>query len=416
MSLPSRIVSRPVIAVLVAVVLLAGAALLFTRSSGRTTATGVFDRVVGLYTGDEVRVLGVPVGTVASITNKTDGVHVTVEYDHDVQVPAGAKMAVIAPTLVAERYVQLTPAYTGGPTMADGTVIPKTRTAVPVEWDQIKQQLDRAVTDLGPGGQGDLTGPLGHALDTTAANLDGNGQAMADTIRGLAAAMTTLSDGRGDLFATVDNLRRFSETLRDSDSDVRQVTDRLASVSGVLAANREQLGTALTSLDQAFRDMSEFADTNGKPLVDTSRTLDAVVGNIAENRQPLADVLQILPTTLTNFYNIYDSTAGTLNGTLAANNFESPAQFICSTLFSLGAPPDQCRTVLKPWADLAKLTAPPVKVTPLERPGSSNQRDLPPGAATADPTAQQPQPGGLPTIGGGPAPTTVQDLLPGAGR
>ena len=58
---------------------------------------------------------------------------------------------IVAPNLVAARYVQLTPAYeSSGPTMPDGAVIPVERTAVPVEWDEVKAQLTRLATELGP--------------------------------------------------------------------------------------------------------------------------------------------------------------------------------------------------------------------------------------------------------------------------
>ena len=57
--------------------------------------------------------------------------------DHGVKVPAGAGAVVVAPSVVADRYIQLTPAYTGGPRLGDHAVIPATRTATPVEIDQL---------------------------------------------------------------------------------------------------------------------------------------------------------------------------------------------------------------------------------------------------------------------------------------
>ena len=44
----------------------------------------------------------------------------------------------MSPTLVTSRAIQLTPAYTGGPVMADNAVIPQDRTAVPVEFDDFR--------------------------------------------------------------------------------------------------------------------------------------------------------------------------------------------------------------------------------------------------------------------------------------
>ncbi|MCB0925912.1 MAG: mammalian cell entry protein, partial [Mycobacterium sp.] len=58
---------------------------------------------------------------------------------------------IVAGNLVGARYVQLTPAYgadgrTDAPRMRDGTLIGTDRTAIPVEWDEIKTQLDRLAT------------------------------------------------------------------------------------------------------------------------------------------------------------------------------------------------------------------------------------------------------------------------------
>ncbi len=89
-------------------------------SSAPTTITAYFPSATGIYAGDEVRVSGVKVGTIDSITPEGTQAKMTLEVDHDVPVPADAKAVIVAQNLVAARYVQLTPAYRkgGGPTMA----------------------------------------------------------------------------------------------------------------------------------------------------------------------------------------------------------------------------------------------------------------------------------------------------------
>ena len=58
---------------------------------------------------------------------------------------------VISPNLVAARFIQLTPAYDGGPELADGAVLDLDHTGVPVEWDQVKEELTKLSAQLGPG-------------------------------------------------------------------------------------------------------------------------------------------------------------------------------------------------------------------------------------------------------------------------
>ncbi len=113
----------------------------------RTNVVGYFDNSNGIFVGDDVRILGVPVGKIDKIEPQPDRVKITFWYDSKYKVPADAKAVILSPTLVTARAIQLTPAYTGGPVMADDAVIPQDRTAVPVEWDDFRQQLEKLTDD-----------------------------------------------------------------------------------------------------------------------------------------------------------------------------------------------------------------------------------------------------------------------------
>ena len=107
--------------------LVAGAAFLVRQVFfGPNTITAYFPTATSIYPGDEVRVSGVKVGTIDSITPEGTQTKMILKVDHDVPIPADAKAVIVAQNLVAARYVQLTPAYRkgGGPTMRDGAVIP----------------------------------------------------------------------------------------------------------------------------------------------------------------------------------------------------------------------------------------------------------------------------------------------------
>ncbi|WP_157123604.1 MlaD family protein, partial [Mycobacterium shimoidei] len=139
-------------AILLAGLVVAGAGLIVRNSFfGPKTITAYFTTATAIYPGDEVRVSGVKVGTIKSIQPDGTRAKMTLHVDRDVPVPADAKAVIVASNLVAARYVQLAPAYRDtGPVMGDGAVIPIERTAVPVEWDEVKTQLMRLATELGP--------------------------------------------------------------------------------------------------------------------------------------------------------------------------------------------------------------------------------------------------------------------------
>jgi len=297
----------------------------------KTHVTGMFSRAVGLYPGSDVRVLGVPIGTVTSVTPKGDQVAVEFEYDAAVKVPASAKAAVVAPSLVSDRYVQLLPAYTSGPVMGNGTTIALERTAVPVELDRISQSMDDLMVALGPDGA-NKDGALSRLLDTGAKNLKGQGTAIHDTNRDLSLALQTLSGGRNDLFSTVKNLQSFTSTLATNDAHVRRLNADLASVSDQLAGERGDLAAALKNLAIALNETSSFVRDNRSILKKDVAQLTSVTTTIAKQRDALAESLTNAPVAISNLQNAYNPASGTLDTRNNAAQLNDPSLLLCALI------------------------------------------------------------------------------------
>jgi phospholipid/cholesterol/gamma-HCH transport system substrate-binding protein len=389
-----RRVAKVRAATLLALVLLGcmAAAIVHERTDG-VAVTAYFAQTKGLYEGDSVTFLGVPIGTVTSIEPGHENVRVEMEIDGDVKLPADARAAIAAPALVTVRTVVLGPAYDGGPTLADGAEIPESRTAVPVEWDEIKTELTRFSSALGATGA-NRRGSVGRLVSATADYVRDQGGNINQTIRDLSEAMSTLSDNRGELFATVRNLQVFITALRESDQQVRLFNQRLATVSGAMAGDRRVLSAALSGLRHAFVDVRAFLEDNGPLTAETLHQLRSTTSVLAENRQGLADILQVAPTSVSNFYDILDPRNGAQTGVTAFENLNSPAQIICAALLNLGGQPADCETALGPLVDALRIDAPAAGAPPpLAVPGT-------PGATTGN-SGQQ----------GEADPGAVQDLL-----
>jgi virulence factor Mce-like protein len=282
-----------------------------TRPAAPTRLTAYFDRAVGLYDGSDVRVLGVKVGTVRDVTPEGPVVRVDLTVDPKYPIPAGASAAIIASSLVSDRYVQLTPAYIDGPTMATGTVIPRERTATPVEIDELLRSVDTLSTALGPNGA-NSTGALSAVLDTTAANLAGNGADLNATLTQLGKLADTLGRSRGDLFATVDNLNTFTATLAQSDAQVRQFQSRLADVSGYLAGERGQVGDTLKATAGALGQVSSFIRDNRELVASNLRQLTDITQALVDERKALAEVIDVAPLGSSNYLGAYDSASASI--------------------------------------------------------------------------------------------------------
>lgn len=347
-------VRRAVAAVVVLALLGTALAVLWPRPAD-TVVTAHFVRAVGLYPGSQVRVLGVPVGSVESVTPEGASVRVRLRVDAGVKVPAQAQAAVLSPSLVSDRYVQLLPAWTSGPTLASGADIPLERTAVPVELDQVTQSLDDLSVALGPQGA-NKDGSFSRLLATSADNLDGQGKNLNTTVDQLSKAVSTLSGSRGDLFDTVRNLQAFTSTLAAADPQVRQLNGNLAQVADQLDAERGDLGLALKNLAVALSEISTFVQDNRSVLRTDVASLASVTGTIAADRTALAETLDNAPVAISNLQEAYHPQSGTLDTRDNAEQAKDPAALVCALVNDQVSSPTACARTLSPL--LRPLTRP----------------------------------------------------------
>ncbi|ONI73293.1 ABC transporter substrate-binding protein [Actinosynnema sp. ALI-1.44] len=319
--------------------------------SGSKRITAYFGGAVGLYEGNEVRVLGVAVGTVDKVEPQGDQVKVELLVDRDRAVPMDASAVVVAPSLVSDRYVQLAPAYVAGPQMNSGATIPRNRTATPLEVDDLYKSLNRVSTTLGPTGA-NKDGALSDLLDTLAKNLQGNGQATHDTIKQLGQAARTLSGSQEQLFSTVDSLNKFTGTLAASDQQVRQFSQQLADVSGFLAAERGNLAQSVQQLAGALEQVQAFVRDNRDRLKSNVNKLAGITQVLVDQRAALAETLDIAPLALSNVFGSYNASSGTLDARSNLNELtQPPIVMVCKLLEQAtpkGIPPvlsDACKAI-----------------------------------------------------------------------
>jgi phospholipid/cholesterol/gamma-HCH transport system substrate-binding protein len=298
---------------------------------GRTNVVGYFANSTGIYNGDDVVILGVPVGKVEKIEPEPDRVKITFWYDHKYKVPADAEAAILSPSLVTPRSIQLTPAYTGGPAMQTDAVIPRERTAVPVEYDDFRQQLEKLTQILQPTKPGG-TSTLGAFINTAADNLRGQGPDIRDTIVKLSQAISALGDHSGDLFGTFKNLSILVSALHDSGDLLRQLNQNLAAVTNLLADDPNEVGNAVRNLHDVVGDVQSFVADNQESLGTTSDKLASVTQAVDDSLDDVKQLLHVAPTAFQNFLNIYQPAQGTLSGALAVNQFANPVQFLCAAV------------------------------------------------------------------------------------
>lgn len=358
-----------VLAMLLSALLVGGVAVIVAQTVFRPRAiTAYFTTATAIYPGDEVRIAGVKVGTIDSIQPAGTQARMSLHVDHGVSVPADARAVIVAQNLVSARYVQLTPAYETGPTMADGAVIPVERTAVPVEWNDVKEQLMRLATELGPD-KGMSTGSVGRFIDSAAGALDGNGDKLRQTMAQLSGVGRILADGSGDIAGTIANLQTFVTALRDSNEQIVQFQDRFATLTSVLDDSRSDLDAALTNLSDVVGETTRFIRGTRDKTAEQIQRLADVTQNLADHRLDLENVLHTAPHGMANAYNMFDPRTGAASGVFVLNNMANPVWFFCTMVGAIGnvtAPESAklCQQYLGPGLRTVNVNQLPFNVNP----------------------------------------------------
>ncbi len=317
----------------VIVALLAAAAVVMFRGDEMKTITAHFPRTVSIYEGSDVRVLGVPVGTVDTVTPSGTDVVVTMSYDADTKIPADAEAVIIAPSIVGDRFVQLTPVYEEGETLADGATLTEDSTAVPLELDQIYSSMDQLTVALGPTGA-NKNGALSDLLETTAENFGGQGEQFHQTIQDFSKFTQTLDRNKEELFGSAEALEGFISTLAQNDQTVRDFNQSLGDVATMLEGERGELRASLKNLAVAMGQVSTFVEENREILGRNIEGLNRVSKVLVKQRGALDEILTNAPLALNNLYLTYNPQAGTLDtrsnqGEVASQLEADPAAFLC---------------------------------------------------------------------------------------
>lgn len=290
------------------VLLLAAGLVVLLDGPDRRTLTAEFDSTVGLYEGSDVRVMGLTVGRVVRIAPHGRGVRVEMEYDGQVRLPVGVKAVVVAPSVISDRFVQLTPGYVDGRALESGAVIASRDTRVPIELDDSISTATGLMEALGPEGA-DRGGALSDALQAFADVLDGTGDDSRATLRHLAGLSDTFADNAPALAANIRSLSRFTGTLATSDRDVAAFNEALVEVASALGDSSGQLSELLATLAGTLGEVATFVRDNRSLLVRDVTRLHHVTAALAAEKESLAEILDIAPLAFTDLTESYDAPA-----------------------------------------------------------------------------------------------------------
>ncbi|WP_278314477.1 MCE family protein [Lolliginicoccus levis] len=291
-----------------------------------------FPTTVGIYSGTKVRVLGMEVGKVSSVTPVGDEVRVEMNINRGVKIPADAFALQMTPSLISDRFIQLSPAYSGGPELeGDDAEIPRERARVPVEVDEIYRSIAEFTEAMGSDGA-NKDGALSEFIDTSHANLVGNGQALGESITELAEASRTFANGSEDFFGTIRNLQELTTALAENDTQVRNFNTQMAIFTDYLAGERENVGAAINQLSFTLDDVARFVNDNREALSSNADGLAQVTSRLTQETDALSEILVTAPLAISNLANAYDAESGTLAARLNLLELQDLGGSVCGLI------------------------------------------------------------------------------------
>lgn len=285
---------RP-LGIAVALLLLAGVVGLVLRNPKDTyTLTAYFEKAIGLFPNSDVNILGVPVGKVTAVDPVGSRVKVVMEIDEQHKIPADGFAQIVPISVIADRFVQMHPPYTGGPVMEPGAVLGTDRTQIPAELDDVFKQLKKLLEAIEPG-EGGEPGALGSLVVALNDALADREEDLRGTVVDTAALTGALSDAQGDLSDLLINLDQLFGKLSQRAGSIGSLNANMAIVLTALAESRGDLEATLANLADMTGEVGRVLETHRATLGRDLELAGNVLAKVIENKSSVEESLQWLP-------------------------------------------------------------------------------------------------------------------------
>ncbi|OBF18554.1 MCE family protein [Mycobacterium sp. ACS4331] len=259
------------------------------RSGSTSSYSAVFKDASRLKAGDSVRVAGVRVGTVDSVSLQPDRtVLVKFDADRDIRLTTGTGVAVRYLNLVGDRYLELIDTPGSTRILPVGSQIPEDRTAAALDLDLLLGGLRPVIQGLNPQDVNALTSSLIQVLQ-------GQGDRLDSLMSRTSSFSTTLADNNEVVQQLIDNLNAVMTTLANEGGQFDATVDRLEQLISGLSQDRDPIGEAVTALDNGTASIASLLTEARPPLKADIEQINRTATLIDEGKATLDRGLQKAP-------------------------------------------------------------------------------------------------------------------------
>lgn len=269
--------------------------------------TADFRNIAGMFEGNPITVLGLEVGKVDKIVPKGQFVEVHMVVKSDVKLPKDLTAALISPSIVTDRHIELTPRYTGGPTLPDKSHLTVEQTRTPVELDTMIKTIDQFADALKPA-PGAAEGPLSGTLLYDMVN--GQGTKIRDTLNALSGALKVGVDNKDAVASIIVKLNELTTMLAENDQSVRDFSNQVTQMTSLLAEQSPGLQATLTQMNDFLNNTSGAFTQYQDQLASSLSGLTAVTDQLRANAAGVTEVVDVAPLLLQNIDRTMDRQRG----------------------------------------------------------------------------------------------------------
>jgi phospholipid/cholesterol/gamma-HCH transport system substrate-binding protein len=267
--------------------------LFFVFGQYRTGATSGYSAVFAdasrLKEGQSVRVAGIRVGTVNSVSLRSDK-KVVVKFDADqsIALTDGTRAAVRYLNLVGDRYLDLVDGPGSTKRLGPGGQIPVDHTAPALDLDLLLGGLKPLVQGLNAHDVNELSASLLQVFQ-------GEGGTIDSLFSKTTSFTNTLADNDHTVQQLIDNLNTVVGTLAKDGPKFSGAIDQLERLLTGLSQDREPIGAAIDALSKGTASLADLLSNARRPLAGTVEQLSRLAPNLEEDKDRIDVALQKAP-------------------------------------------------------------------------------------------------------------------------
>ncbi|KAA0019437.1 MCE family protein [Antrihabitans cavernicola] len=275
--------------------LLVGSTLYKAIGFGENNVDVEFVQAAGMRPGDEVRVAGIPVGSIKSTKLEGDHVLATLGVKKNVHLGPDAHATIKMSTILGAHYIELKP--------GDGSGLPGNR--IPISNSTVPYDLAKTVETGTPLLEAIDTKKLAKSLDLLNDQLGDSPKLTGQALDSVGSLAKIINDRRTQVDSLLKNLDHTTQLLSDNRNNLLLIIANGQAIGNRIFERQQMLRQLLDNVGTLSKQLQDIGANNNGQLGPLIQQLDTMSQGLQKNTTQLDNLLQIMPVTLRQLSNVF---------------------------------------------------------------------------------------------------------------